>query len=62
MYFCTKKIEEDENYRKAWAYGDGIEYAYEKLVEYNETERFSVMKKKIQRNNEELFEIFKEFL
>lgn len=58
--FCVKKIEEDEEYRKAWGHGDGIEYAYEKLVGYNETERFSVMKKKIQRNNEELFDIFKE--
>lgn len=58
--FCIKKIEEDEEYQKAWGHGDGIEYAYEKLVEYNETERFSVMKKKIQRNNEELFDIFKE--
>lgn len=58
--FCIKKIEEEEEYSKAWAHGDGIEYAYEKLVEYNETERFSVMKKKIQRNNEELYDIFKE--
>ena len=55
-----KKIEEDEEYKKAWAYGDGIEYAYEKLVKYNETERFPVIKKKIQRNNEELFAIFNE--
>lgn len=58
--YCIKKVEEDEDYNKAWSHGDGIEYAYEKLVEYNETERFSVMKKKIQRNNEELFNIFKE--
>lgn len=58
--FCVKKIEEDEEYSKAWTHGDGIKYAYEKLVEYNETERFPVMKKKIQRNNEELFDIFKE--
>lgn len=58
--YCVKKIEEDKEYSKAWAYGDGIDYAYEKLVEYNETERFSVMKKKIQRNNEELFDIFRE--
>ena len=58
--FCIKKIEESEEYNKAWAHGDGIEYAYEKLVDYNTTERFSVMKKKIQRNNEELYDIFKE--
>ena len=58
--FCFRKIEEDEEYSRAWAHGDGIEYAYGKLVEYNETERFSVMKKKIQRNNEELYDIFKE--
>lgn len=57
---CFKKIEEDEEYKNAWMHGDGIEYAYEKLVKYNETERFSVMKKKIQRNNEELYDIFKE--
>lgn len=58
--FCIRKIEEDKEYKNAWSHGDGIEYAYEKLVEYNETERFPVIKKKIQRNNEELFEIFKE--
>lgn len=58
--YCIRRIEEDEEYKKAWAHGDGIEYAYEKLVEYNETERFPVMKKKIQRNNEELFDLFKE--
>lgn len=58
--YCIKRIEEDEEYKKAWAHGDGIEYAYGKLIEYNETERFSVMKKKIQRNNEELFGLFKE--
>lgn len=58
--YCIRKIEEDEEYKKAWSYGDGIEYAYGKLVEYNETERFPVMKKKIQRNNEELFDLFKE--
>lgn len=58
--YCSKKIAEDEEYRKAWEHGDGIEYAYEKLVEYNETERFLVIKKKIQRNNEELLDIFKE--
>lgn len=58
--FCIDKIENDDNYKKAWAYGDGIEHAYKKLVKYNENERFAVMKKKIQRNNEELFELFKE--
>lgn len=58
--YCIKKIEEDEEYKRAWEYGDGIEYAYGKLVEYNETERFQVIKKKIQRNNEELLELFKE--
>ena len=58
--YCIKKIEEDEEYKKAWSHGDGIEYAYEKLVEYNENQRFPIMKKKIQRNNEELFGIFKE--
>lgn len=29
-------------------------------MDYNKTERFSVIKKKIQRNNEELYDIFKE--
>lgn len=57
--FCVKKIEEDDEYKKAWKHGDGIEYAYEKLVEYNKTERFPVLKKKVQRNNEELLGIFK---
>lgn len=57
---CVKKIKEDEGYRRVWAHGDGIIYAYKKLVEYNETERFLVIKKKVQRNNEELFNIFKE--
>ena len=57
--FCVKKIEEDGEYKKAWAHGDGIEYAYEKLVKYNEIERFPVLKKKVQRNNEELLGIFK---
>lgn len=56
---CIDKIEQDKDYKEAWKHGDGIEYAYEKLVEYNETERFSVIKKKIQRNNEELLSIFK---
>lgn len=58
--FCVKKIQEDEGYKKAWAYGDGIEYAYEKLVEYNKIERFPILKKKVQRNNEELLAIFRE--
>lgn len=57
--FCVKKIEENADYKNAWKYGDGINYAYEKLVEYNKVERFPVLKKKVQRNNEELFEIFK---
>lgn len=56
---CAKKIVEDDEYKKAWTHGDGIEYAYEKLVEYNKVERFSVLKKKVQRNNEELLGIFK---
>lgn len=58
--YCIKKIEADEKYKNAWPYGDGIEYAYEKLVEYNKTVRFQVLKKRIQRNNEELLEISKE--
>ena len=57
--FCIKKIREDEEYKEAWSHGDGIEYAYDKLVKYNETERFLIRKKEIQRNNEELLEIFK---
>lgn len=58
--FCIRKIEEDKEYHIAWPYGDGIEYAYEKLAEYNEKERFPIIKKKIKRNNEALFDIFKE--
>lgn len=57
---CIKKVEEDPEYKKAWAHGTGIEYIYEKLVEYNQTERFPIIKKKIRKNNEELREIFKE--
>ena len=58
--YCIRKIEEDKEYHIAWPYGDGIEYAYEKLAEYNEKERFPIIKKKIKRNNEALFDIFKE--
>lgn len=57
---CRRKVEEDEEYRLAWPHGDGIQYAYEKLVEYNENERFEVVKKKIRKNNEDLRQIFKE--
>lgn len=57
--FCVKKIQEDEEYNRAWIHGDGIDYAYEKLVEYNKVERFPVLKKKVQRNNEELLGMFK---
>lgn len=56
--FCVAKVE-TEDYKKAWAHGDGIEYAYNKLVDYNKLERFPILKKKIQRNNEELLTIFK---
>lgn len=58
--YCIKKIEEDPEYEKVWKHGDGIDYTYKKLIEYNETERFPVMKKKIRKNNEELRDIFKE--
>lgn len=57
---CRKKVEEDEEYKLAWSHGDGIQYAYDKLVEYNENERFEVLKKKVRKNNEELKQIFKE--
>ncbi len=57
--YCVRKINEDKEYQNAWSHGDGIDYAYQKLVEYNQTERFQVMKRKIRRNNEDLLEIFK---
>ena len=47
------KVESPE-YMAAWSHGDGIEYAHDKLVQYNQTERFSILKKKVLRNNEEL--------
>lgn len=56
--YCIKKIETDQDYKKAWAHGDGIAYAYEKLIEYNKNDRFPVIKRKIHRNNEELYGIF----
>jgi len=57
--YCIRKIKEDQEYSQAWPHGDGIDYAYQKLVEYNQNERFEIVKRKIRRNNEELLEIFK---
>lgn len=54
---CIDKVNNDAQYKQAWSHGDGIEYAYQKLVDYNENERFEVVKKKIRRNNEELLGI-----
>ncbi len=51
---CIDKVNNDVLYKQAWSHGDGIEYAYQKMVDYNENERFDVVKKKIRRNNEEL--------
>ena len=56
--FCVRKINEDQEYQKAWQHGDGIDYAYQKLVDYNKTERFSVLKRKIRRNNDEIRDLF----
>ena len=41
-----------EKFRTALPHGDGIEYAYDKLVEYNRNERFPILVKKILKNNE----------
>ncbi|MCR5587509.1 MAG: dynamin family protein [Lachnospiraceae bacterium] len=58
--FCVKKINEDEEYKRVWPHGDGIEFIYNRLVKYNEEERFPIIKKKIRKNNEELRDLFKE--
>lgn len=57
--FCVKKVEDDEEYRKVWGHGDGIQFAYDKLVAYNENERFPIIKNKIAKNNGELEDIFR---
>ena len=57
---CRRKVEEDKEYKLAWPHGDGIKYAYEKLIAYNENERFEIVKKKVRKNNEELKQIFQE--
>ena len=53
-----QKVESDDEYKNAWEHGDGIEYIYNKLVEYNETERFQIIKNKVKRTVEELKELF----
>lgn len=57
---CIKIVEENTEYKNAWSHGDGIDYAYNKLVDYNQSERFDVLKKKIRKNDEELRSIFNE--
>lgn len=60
---CISKIEEGpegEAYKKVWKHGDGILYTIDKLSEYNENERFPIIKKKIRRNEGELRSLVKE--
>lgn len=56
---CIKKIEGEE-YKRIVPYGDGIKYTYEKLVEYNMTDRFKVLKRKVNQNSQEIQKIFEQ--
>ena len=57
--FCIKKLEED-SYKKILIHGDGIQYTFEKLKKYNETERFRILKRKVNENNQQIEKIFKQ--
>lgn len=57
--YCVTKLREGEC-GKILVHGDGIKYAYEKLVEYNQTDRFRVLKTKVNQNNRDVCDIFKQ--
>lgn len=57
--FCVKRMQEGEC-KEILPYGDGIEYTYEKLVEYNMKDRFRILKRKVNENDQEIQKIFKE--
>lgn len=54
---CISKLNEGI-YAEILTHGDGIKNTYDSLVEYNNTERFSVLKKKVKRNEQEIRNIF----
>ncbi len=55
--FCIKKIEE---LKDVLPHGDGIEYTSKCLQRYNETDRFRILKRKINENDQNIQEIFKQ--
>lgn len=57
--FCIKKLNE-KTASGILEHGDGIEYTYEKLLEYNQTDRFRVLKRKVNENDQNIQKIFKE--
>lgn len=58
---CINKIRSPK-YREVLKNGDGIEEIYQKLVEYNQTERFAVLKRKVNENDKEVKRIFDKLL
>lgn len=57
--FCVKKLETEE-FQQILKHGDGIEYTYNQLLEYNKTDRFRVLKRKVNENDQNIQKIFKE--
>ena len=57
--FCIRKLEEEEC-KKILVYGDGIDHVYEKLVEYNASDRFRILKRKVNENDQEIQKIFEQ--
>lgn len=58
---CVKKLEEmKKKYGRLLEHGDGIRYTYEKLVEYNMTERFRLLKRKVNENDQKIQKIFEQ--
>lgn len=58
---CVKKLEEmKKQYGRLLEHGDGIRYTYDRLVEYNMTERFQLLKRKVNENDQKIQKIFEE--
>lgn len=59
--YCIRKLEEmKKKYGRLLEHGDGIRYTYEKLVEYNMTDRFRLLKRKVDKNDQRIKEIFEQ--
>lgn len=58
---CIRKLEEmKKKYGRLLEHGDGIRYTYEKLVEYNMTDRFRLLKGKVDKNDQKIQKIFEQ--